>query len=102
MNFDKGTVDSIRSTSQRALAAYWAQLAGAESGLPPFDQFAPDPAVHDPKHLAVWKVEISGKGEMDFRALYRGSFIDEAVKDPWVGKTLSEIAPPILRAPIIE
>ena len=33
--------------------------------------------------------------------MYRGSFIDEAVKDPWVGKTLTEVAPPTLRAPII-
>ena len=101
MNFEKGTVDSIRSTSQRALAAYWARLASAESGLPPFDQFAPDPKIHDPKHLAVWKVEASKEG-LEFRALYRGSFIDEAVADPWVGKTLSEVAPPTLRAPIIE
>ena len=41
-------------------------------------------------------------GRPDFRALYRGSFIDEAVKDDWVGKTLAEVAPPTLRSPIIE
>ena len=80
MNFDNGTIHSIRSTSQRGLAAYWARLARAESGLPPFDQFAPGPGIHDPKHIAVWKVE-AGKDQLDFRALYRGSFIDEAVKD---------------------
>jgi len=101
MNFDNGTVDSIRSPSQRGLAAYWARLALTRQGLPPFDQFAPGPGVHDPKHLAVWKVEASG-GKLEFRALYRGSFIDEAVDDPWVGKTLTEVAPPTLRAPIIE
>jgi len=101
MNFDNGTVDSIRSISQRALAAYWARLALTKGGLPPFDQFGPGPGVHDPKHLAVWKVE-AGNGQLDFRALYRGSFIDEAVKDEWVGKTLAEVAPPGLRAPIIE
>jgi len=100
MNFDNGTIHSIRSTSQRSLAAYWAQLALAESGLPPFDQFAPGPGIHDPKHIAVWKVE-AGKDQLDFRALYRGSFIDEAMKDAWVGKTLSEVAPPVLRIPII-
>jgi len=83
MNFDNGTVDSIRSKSQRGLAAYWARLALTKQGLPPFDQFAPGPGVHDPKHIAVWKVESNG-GQLDFRALYRGSFIDEAVEDAWV------------------
>jgi hypothetical protein len=100
MNFDNGTIHSVRSKSQRGLAAYWAKLARAESGLPPFDQFAPGPGIHDPKHIAVWKVE-AGKDQLDFRALYRGSFIDEAVKDAWVGKTLSQVAPPVLRIPII-
>jgi hypothetical protein len=100
MNFDNGTIHSIRSKSQRGLGAYWAKLALAESGLPPFDQFAPGPGIHDPKHIAVWKVE-AGKDQLDFRALYRGSFIDEAMKDAWVGKTLSEVAPPVLRVPII-
>lgn len=100
MNFENGTIDSIRSKSQRGLAAYWARLALAESGLPPFDQFTPGPGIHDPKTIAVWKVE-AGKDQLDFRALYRGSFIDEAVKDAWVGKTLSEVAPPVLRTPII-
>ncbi|MDO9057904.1 MAG: hypothetical protein Q7U92_02625, partial [Bradyrhizobium sp.] len=79
MNFENGTIDSIRSKSQRGLAAYWARLALAESGLPPFDQFTPGPGIHDPKTIAVWKVE-AGKDQLDFRALYRGSFIDEAVK----------------------
>jgi len=100
MNFENGTIDSIRSKSQRSLGAYWAKLALAESGLPPFDQFAPGPGIHDPKHIAVWKVE-AGKDQLDFRALYRGSFIDEAMKDAWVGKTLTEVAPPVLRVPII-
>jgi len=100
MNFENGTIHSIRSKSQRSLAAYWAKLAISESGLPPFDQFAPGPGIHDPKHIAVWKVE-AGKDQLDFRALYRGSFIDEAVKDAWVGKTLFEVAPPVLRIPII-
>ena len=101
MHIDNGTVDSIRSTSQRGLAAYWARLALTQQGLPPFDLFQPGPQIHDPKQLAVWKVEAQG-GQLDFRALYRGSLIDESVRDPWVGKTLAEVAPPTLRAPIIE
>src|SRR5947208_1394909 len=101
MNFDTGIIDSIRSKSQRGLAAYWAGLTLAKAGLPTFDQFAPAPRVHDPKHIAVWRVE-AGDGQLNFRALYRGSFIDEAVKDDWVGKTLAEVAPPTLRYPIIE
>jgi hypothetical protein len=87
--------------SQRGLAAYWARLALPEQGLPPFDQFAPSAQIHDPNHLAVWKVEYRNS-QMDFRALYRGSLIDKSVKDDWVGKTLAEVAPPTLRIPIIE
>ena len=101
MHFDNGAIDSIRSISQRGLAAYWARLALTKQGLPSFDLFQPDPRVHGPKHIAVWKVE-AGDGQLDFRGLYRGSFIDEAVRDEWVGKTLAEVAPPGLRAPIIE
>jgi hypothetical protein len=101
MNFDIGTIHSIRSISQRGLATYWAKLALTKQGLPSFDQFEPGPGVHDPKHLAMWKVEAGG-GQLEFRGLYRGSFIDEAVKDDWVGKTLTEVAPPTLRAPIIQ
>src|SRR5688500_18329992 len=100
MNFDNGTIHSIRSKSLRRLTAYWAKLALVEIGLQPFDQFAPVPGIHNTKHVAVWKVE-AGKDQLDFRELYRGSFIDEAMKDPWVGKTLSEVAPPVLRVPII-
>ncbi len=96
MKFDNGTVDSIRSTGQRGLAAYWARLALTKQGLPPFDQFKPGSGVHDPKHIAVWKVEARG-GLLDFRAfLYRGSFIDEAVADPLVGERHS---PKWLRQP---
>lgn len=98
MNFENGTVHSIRSISQRGLALAWARLA--RDGLPPFDRFKPDPHIHDPKQLAVWKVEGRG-AETDFRGLYRGSLIDEAFNDGWTGKTLTEITPPLLQPAII-
>lgn len=101
MHFENGTVDSIRSISQRGLAAYWARLSIAQKGLPPFNQFDPGSRLHDPKQLAVWKVEAGG-GQLEFRALYRGLLIDEAFNEGWIGKTLSEVAPPALRSPIIE
>jgi hypothetical protein len=97
LNFENGTVHSIRSISQRALATSWARLA--QRGLPSFEQFDPGP-VHDPKQLAVWKVE-PGKAELVFRALYRGSLLDEAFNEGWIGKTLTEVTPPSLRSPII-
>jgi len=98
LNFENGTVHSIRSISQRGLALAWARLA--RDGLPPFDRFEPDPRTHDPKQLAVWKVEGSG-AQTDFRGLYRGSLIDEAFNDGWSGKTLTEITPPALQPAII-
>jgi hypothetical protein len=98
LNFENGTVQSIRSISQQALAAAWTRLA--KHGLPSFDQFVPDPRVHDPKQLAVWKVETDN-GQRNFRALYRGSLLDEAFKDGWTGKTLAEITPPSLQTAII-
>jgi hypothetical protein len=98
LNFENGTVHSIRSISQRGLALAWARLA--RDGLPPFDQFEPDPHIHDPKQLAVWKVE-GNNGQAVFRALYRGSLIDEAFNEGWIGKTLTEVTPLSLQPAII-
>ena len=98
MNFENGTAHSIRSISQRGLALAWARLA--REGLPPFDRFEPDTHVHDPKQLAVWKVEGEG-AQAVFRGLYRGSLIDEAFNEGWIGKTLTEITPPSLQPAIV-
>jgi hypothetical protein len=98
LNFENGTVHSIRSVSQRALAASWARLCN--EGLPSFDQFDPEPGIHDPKQLVVWKVGIND-GQLVFRALYRGRLLDEAFNDGWTGKTLREVTPPALQPAII-
>jgi hypothetical protein len=98
LNFEIGTVHNVRSISQHGLAAAWARLA--KDGLPTFEQFDPDPRVHDPKQLAVWKVETNNDQTV-FRALYRGSLLDEAFNDGWTGKTLAEVTPPSLRSVII-
>lgn len=98
MNFENGTLDSIRSASQRALAATWARLC--RDGLPAFDQFDPEPGSHDPKQLVVWKVEIKD-GQWVFRAMYRGRLLDEAFNEGWAGKTLREVTPPSLQPAII-
>ena len=98
MKFENGTIDDIRSSSQRGLAAFWARLA--KNGLPSFDQFSPGPGVHDPKQLAVWKVEVNDS-HLVFRALYRGSLLDEAFNEGWTGKTLAEVTPPSLQPLII-
>jgi hypothetical protein len=98
LNFENGTAHSIRSVSQRALAASWARLS--QEGLPSFDQFDPKPGVHDPKQLVVWKVETHA-GELVFRALYRGKLLDEAFNQGWAGKTLREVTPPSLQSAII-
>jgi hypothetical protein len=98
LNFENGTLHSIRSISQRALAATWARLA--KGGLPSFDRFDPEPGIHDPKQLVAWKVEIHD-GQLDFRALYRGRLIDEAFNEGWVGKTLREVSPPAMQPAIM-
>ena len=98
MNFENGTVHSIRSISQHGLASAWARLA--KGALPCFEQFDPDPRVHDPKQLVVWKVEADNERNV-FRALYRGSLLNQAFKDDWIGKTLTEVIPPSLRSAII-
>jgi hypothetical protein len=98
LNFENGTADSIRSVSQRALAASWARLG--KEGLPSFDQFDPEPGVHDAKQLAVWKVGVNND-QLVFRALYRGRLLDEAFNDGWTGKTLREVTPPSLQPAII-
>jgi hypothetical protein len=98
LNFENGTIHSVRSISQRALAASWARLG--KQGMPSFDRFDPDPGVHDPKQLVVWKVEVND-GQLVFRALYRGRSIDEAFNDGWAGKTLREVTPPSLQPAII-
>jgi hypothetical protein len=99
LKFANGTVHSIRSISQRALALYWARL-GKNQGTPSFDQFEPGPRIHDPKQLVIWKVE-AGLEEIAFRALYRGSLVGEAVNEGWVGKTLVEVTPPSIRSAIV-
>jgi hypothetical protein len=98
LNFENGTLHSIRSVSQRALAASWARL-GKES-MPSFDRFDPEPGIHDPKQLVVWKVEVTD-GQLDFRALYRGRSIDDAFNEGWIGKTLREVSPPALQPAIM-
>ena len=98
LTFENGTVHNIRSISQRALAIAWARLA--KNGLPSFDRFEPNSRIHDPKQLAVWKVEANNP-ERVFRALYRGNLIDEAFNEGWIGKTLAEVTPPSLQSAII-
>jgi hypothetical protein len=99
MNFSDGSVNDIRSISQRALAMYWARLARVDR-MPSFREFDPGPRVHDPKQLAIWNVESDG-GRTVFRALYRGSLLDEAFNEGWTGRALDDVTPPALRPAII-
>jgi hypothetical protein len=99
MKFSNGSVNNIRSISQRGLALHWARLARVD-GLPSFSKFDPGPRVHDPKQLAIWNVESDG-GRTAFRALYRGSLLDEAFNEGWIGRTLDEVTPPALQPAIV-
>jgi hypothetical protein len=55
---------------------------------------------HSDQASVVWKVEADNERNI-FRALYRGSLLNQAFKDDWIGKTLTEIIPPSLRSAII-
>lgn len=99
MNFEDGRLHDIRSISQRGLAIYWARLA-KDGQMPAFREFEPGSRIHDPKQLAMWNVEgISGRPV--FRALYRGSLLDEAFNEGWIGRTLDEVTPLKLRPAIV-
>jgi hypothetical protein len=93
MKFPDGTVSDIRSISQRGLAIYWARLT--KKRLPSFHEFNPEQRLHDPKQLAIWNVE-AGNGRPVFRALYRGSLLDEAFNEGWIGRTLDDLIPEAL------
>ena len=97
LNFKPGQLADIRSISQRALANYWADLSGARP-FPGFDEFDPGPRLHDPNQLNVWRVEGLGRN-LAFRAVSQGSFVAEALKGSFTGKTLAEVTPPMLLSP---
>jgi hypothetical protein len=100
VKFSTGTLASIHSISQRGLAAYWQRLSAGSRAIPSFHRFQPEERLHDPKQIAVWKVE-PGEGRPVFRALYRGRLLDEAFNYGWVGRTLDEVAPPGMREAIV-
>ena len=100
MQFSDGTIQSIRSISQRSLATYWQKLGREHRRLPAFGEFHPEPRTHDPKQMAIWKVERN-KERPVLLAMYRGSLIDEAFNEGWIGKTLEEVTPPLLKGPIL-
>jgi hypothetical protein len=100
VKFSTGTIPNIRSISQRALAAYWQRLSAESRAIPSFRRFQPEERLHDPKQLAVWKVEAGGEQPV-FRALYRGRLLDQAFNYGWVGKTLEEVVPPGMRDVVV-
>jgi hypothetical protein len=100
VRFSTGSIQGIRSISQRSLAVYWQRLGGKSQTIPSFNQFQPEERIHDPKQLAVWKVE-TGEEESTFRALYRGRLVGEAFNEGWVGRTLVEVTPPTLQNAIV-
>ena len=100
MNFSTGSIHNIRSISQQSLAVYWQKLCGRLQRIPSFQEFQPGDRIHDPKQLAVWKVE-QAEEQPTCRALYRGRLLDDAFNNSWIGKTLPEVTPLPLREKIV-
>lgn len=87
--------DAIRSATQRALLAYWDQLAAGRA-FPSLAEFNPTPETHDPRQLVAWAVE--GEGRLrKFRAMYQGENVAEAFNSAWAGKTMEMVVPMSLR-----
>lgn len=86
---------SIKSDSQRALAAHWDRLAAGRR-FPAFAELKPEPGTYDPGQLVVWNIE--GEGRLrKFRALYQGGNVAEVFNSAWAGKTMDEVVPMSLR-----
>lgn len=91
MNFENISIDAIKSDTQRALATNWDGLA-KDRFFPTIFDFKPEPQLHDPKQLVVWKVEREDS-QRRFRALYQGGNVSEAFNYAWAGKTMDEVIP---------
>ena len=93
MRFIDSSVQAIKSISQRALSLYWHRLAAGRK-FPTVQEFNPASRLHDPKQLVFWSVESAGC----FRAIYQGANVSEVFHSAWAGKTMDEVAPPSLKA----
>ena len=96
MDFASGSLDKVRSISQRNLAILWNKARGKRQ-FPRFSEFAPTSRQHDPQQLIIWQV-VRAEGAYSFEALFQGRFVEQAVQKSWAGKSLEVIAPSSLRA----
>jgi hypothetical protein len=87
--------NSIKSDSQRALAAHWDGLAAGRR-FPALSEFKPDSGLYDASQLVVWNIEGEGR-QLKFRALYQGESIAEVFSSVWAGKTMDQVVPMSLR-----
>ena len=86
---------SIKSISQRALAAQWDRMASGRR-FPAFTDYTPESGTTNSKQIVVWNVESEGR-RIKFRALYQGDNITEVFDSAWAGKTMQEAVPMSLR-----
>jgi len=76
MRFETGSIQSIRSISQKSLAVYWQALADGPE-LPTLFAFNPSARLHDPRQLSIWERTSEENGPR-FRAVQIGENIREA------------------------
>jgi PilZ domain len=95
MTFKFISHQSIKSISQRALAAQWDRMASGRR-FPAFTDYTPQSGTTNSKQLIVWNVEGEGR-QIKFRALYQGDNITEVFDAAWAGKTMEEVVPMSLR-----
>jgi hypothetical protein len=95
MTFKFDSPRAIRSTSQRALANRWDELAAGRLFPELTDLKAVDELL-DPKELVVWNVEGQGR-LIKFRALYQGEHVVQVFNANWAGMTMEAVVPVSLR-----
>lgn len=99
MQCARATINVVKSISQKSLALAW-QQAGADLPMPSFEKFEPSARASDPRYMVIWRVSEFG-GNVDFVALYQGSFIRQAFGADWHGRHMSDVIPAPLRKPAL-
>lgn len=98
MPYGPTSIQSVRSKNQRELLALW-QRASAGRLFPELGEFAPPAA--ELKQFVVWQVE-ENDGVRRFRMRRQGERLTDTVAADYTGKTLDEVAPPLLKKFVIE
>lgn len=98
MAYGPTSLQSVRSHNQRDLLALW-QRASAGRLFPEITEFAPPE--REIKQLLLWGVEDDGATRR-YRMQRQAERLTEMIAANFTGKTLDEVAPPLLKPFVLE